>query len=73
MSRSHIIIQLLARTDNISDLTMFGEGICLLGRGCSGVSNGVVGKELLDDSVVAIDAVVASSNDRGVQGGSLPE
>lgn len=32
-----------------------------------------MGKELLEESVVAIDAVVASSNDGGVQGGSLPE
>ena len=31
-----------------------------------------MGKELLEESVVAIDTVVASSNDGGVQGGSLP-
>lgn len=29
-------------------------------------------KELLEESVVAIDAVVASSKEGGVQGGSLP-
>lgn len=33
----------------------------------------MVGKELFDDRVVAIDAVVASSNEGGVQGGSFPE
>lgn len=31
-----------------------------------------MGKELLEESVVAIEAVVASSKDGGVQGGSLP-
>lgn len=31
-----------------------------------------MGKELLEDSVVAIEAVVASSKEGGVQGGSLP-
>lgn len=31
-----------------------------------------MGKELLEDNVVAIDAVVASSKEGGVQGGSLP-
>lgn len=36
------------------------------------MSNGVVGKELLDERVVAIEAVVASSKDGGVQGGSFP-
>lgn len=36
------------------------------------MSNGVVGKELLDERVVAMDAVVASSNEGGVQGGSFP-
>lgn len=55
-----------------SYLTRLGEFICLLNRGCSGVSKGVVGNELFEDSVVAIDAVVASSNEGGVQGGSLP-
>lgn len=29
--------------------------------------------ELLEDSVVVIDAVVASSKEEGVQGGSLPD
>lgn len=33
----------------------------------------MVGIELLDDRVVAIEAVVASSNEGGVHGGSLPE
>lgn len=37
------------------------------------MSNGVVGMELLDDRVVAMEAVVASSNEGGVHGGSLPE
>lgn len=32
-----------------------------------------MGKELLEDSVVAIEAVVASSKEGGVQGGSLPK
>lgn len=32
-----------------------------------------MGKELFEESVVAIDAVVASSKEGGVQGGSLPE
>lgn len=36
------------------------------------MSKGVVGNELLDERVVAIEAVVASSNEGGVQGGSLP-
>lgn len=36
------------------------------------MSNGVVGKELLEERVVAMDAVVASSNEGGVQGGSFP-
>lgn len=36
------------------------------------MSKGVVGKELLDDSVVAMEAVVASSKEGGVHGGSLP-
>lgn len=36
------------------------------------MSNGVVGRELLDDSVVAMEAVVASSKEGGVHGGSLP-
>lgn len=31
-----------------------------------------MGNELLDERVVAIDAVVASSNEGGVHGGSLP-
>lgn len=72
MNWSHMM-QLMTCKPNISDLTMLGECIGLLKRGCSGVSNGVVGKELSDDRVVAIDAVVASSNDGGVQGGSLPK
>lgn len=32
-----------------------------------------MGKELLEESVVAIEAVVASSKEGGVQGGSLPK
>lgn len=36
------------------------------------MSKGVVGRELLDDSVVAMEAVVASSKEGGVHGGSLP-
>lgn len=32
-----------------------------------------MGKELLEESVVAIEAVVASSKEGGVQGGSLPD
>lgn len=36
------------------------------------MSKGVVGRELLEDSVVAMDAVVASSKEGGVHGGSLP-
>lgn len=36
------------------------------------MSKGVVGRELLDDSVVAMEAVVASSNEGGVHGRSLP-
>lgn len=31
-----------------------------------------MGRELLEESVVAIEAVVASSKEGGVQGGSLP-
>lgn len=37
------------------------------------MSKGVVGRELLDDSVVAMEAVVASSKEGGVHGGSLPK
>ncbi len=33
----------------------------------------MVGKELLEESVVAMEAVVASSKEGGVHGGSLPE
>lgn len=36
------------------------------------MSKGVVGRELLDDSVVAMEAVVASSKEGGVHGSSLP-
>lgn len=36
------------------------------------MSKGVVGRELLDDRVVAMEAVVASSKEGGVHGGSLP-
>lgn len=32
-----------------------------------------MGKELLEERVVAIEAVVASSKEGGVQGGSLPK
>lgn len=55
-----------------SYLDIHGEWICLLQRGCSGVSKGVVGMELLEDSVVVIEAVVASSKEEGLQDGSLP-
>lgn len=67
-----MFVQLLDREKKFSHLATFGDCACLLWRGCSGVSNGVVGKELLDERVVAMDAVVASSNEGGVQGGSFP-
>lgn len=52
---------------------MQGECVCLRKQGCSGVSKGVVVLELLEDNVVVIDAVVASSKEEGVHGGSLPD
>lgn len=55
----------------LAHLDMHGE--CLRQRGCSGVSKGVVVLELLEDSVVVMDAVVASSREEGVHGGSLPD
>lgn len=66
-------VNIIIQTSLHIHLSKHGECICLLCRGCSGVSKGVVGRELLDDSVVAMEAVVASSKEGGVHGGSRPD
>lgn len=72
-THTQYMVNIMIQTSLHIHLSKHGEGICLLCRGCSGVSKGVVVRELLDDSVVAMEAVVASSKEGGVHGRSRPD